>query len=60
MNADEWTGRIEIGKEEIPGSKRSMNRIKGVGKLGWFISRTQTLTSPPREGEPAGTRLIGI
>ena len=55
MNADEWTGRVEIGKEEIPGSKRSMNRIKGVGKLGWFMSRTQTLTSPPREGEPAGT-----
>ena len=23
--AVEWTGRIEIGKEEIPGSKRSMN-----------------------------------
>ena len=26
-----------------------------MGKLGWFMSRTQTLTSPPREGEPAGT-----
>ena len=24
-NADEWTGRVEIGKEEIPGSKRSMH-----------------------------------
>ena len=24
-NAGEWTGRVEIGKEEIPGSKRSMN-----------------------------------
>ena len=23
-NADEWTGRVEIGKEEILGSKRSM------------------------------------
>ena len=23
-NAGEWTRRIEIGKEEIPGSKRSM------------------------------------
>ena len=22
-NADEWTGRVEVGKEEIPGSKRS-------------------------------------
>ena len=22
--ADEWTGRVEIGKEEIPGSKRNM------------------------------------
>ena len=24
-NAGEWTGRVEISKEEIPGSKRSMN-----------------------------------
>ena len=23
-NAGEWTGRAEIGKQEIPGSKRSM------------------------------------
>ena len=23
-NADEWTGRVEISKEEIPGSMRSM------------------------------------
>ena len=23
-NACEWTGRVEISKEEIPGSKRSM------------------------------------
>ena len=23
-NAGEWTGRVEIGKEEIPGSKSSM------------------------------------
>ena len=22
-NADEWTGKVEISKEEIPGSKRS-------------------------------------
>ena len=28
---------------------------KGVAKLGWFISLTDTVTSPPREGEPAGT-----
>ena len=28
---------------------------KGVGKLGWFMSKAQTATSPPREGEPAGT-----
>ena len=27
-----------------------------MGKLDWFISKTQTLTSPPREGEPAGQR----
>ena len=24
-NAGEWTGRVEISKEEIPGSKRSMH-----------------------------------
>ena len=24
-NADEWTGRVEISKEDIPGSKRSMH-----------------------------------
>ena len=24
-NADEWTGRVEISEEEIPGSKRSMH-----------------------------------
>ena len=24
-NACEWTGRVEISKEEIPGSKRSMH-----------------------------------
>ena len=23
-NADEWTGKVEISKEEIPGGKRSM------------------------------------
>ena len=28
---------------------------KGVGKFGWFLCRTETVTSPPREGEPAGT-----
>ena len=30
---------------------------KRVGKLGWFMSKTKTATSPPREGEPAGTYL---
>ena len=28
---------------------------KRVGKLGWFVSKTSTGTSPPREGEPVGT-----
>ena len=27
---------------------------KGVGKIGWFLSKTSTVTSPPREGEPVG------
>ena len=30
-------------------------QTKGGGKFGWFISGTSTVTSPPREGEPAGT-----
>ena len=25
-----------------------------MGKLGWFMSKTSTATSPPREGEPVG------
>ena len=25
INAGEWTGRVEISKEEIPGNKRSIN-----------------------------------
>ena len=41
---------------QVPQEKnRHKNRAKGVGKLCWFMSRTQTLTSPTREGEPAGT-----
>ena len=27
-NADEWTGRVEISQEEIPGSKRAMHGYK--------------------------------
>ena len=27
-NAGEWTGRVEISKEEIPGSKHSMHGTK--------------------------------
>ena len=30
---------------------------KGVGKLGWFMSKTSTVASPPREGEPSETQL---
>ena len=32
---------------------------KAVGKLGWFMSKTLTVTSPPREGEPVGTCETG-
>ena len=28
-NAGEWTGRVEISKEEIPGSNRGMYEDKG-------------------------------
>ena len=49
-------GRIYGMKHSWKGHKdRNKNRIKRVGKLGCFMSRTQTLTSPPREAEPAGT-----
>ena len=32
-NAGEWTGRVEISKEEIPGSKRSMYYILTYSRL---------------------------
>ena len=32
--------------------------LKGVGKLGWFMSKTSTATSPPRQGDPEGTYTI--
>ena len=47
-----------LNKMQVKGPlerNRHKNRVNGVGKLGWFMSRTQTLTSPPRGGEPAGT-----
>ena len=53
-------GRIYGMKYSWKGHKdrnRDKNRIKRVGKLGWFMSKTQTVTSPPRESEPAGTAL---
>ena len=31
-NAGEWTGRIEMSKKEIPGSKRSMHGMKAQKK----------------------------
>ena len=33
---------------------------KGVCKLGWFMCKTKTVTSPPREGELAGTFLTSF
>ena len=35
--------------------KKKEKKKKGVGKLGWFMSETKTATSPPREGQSAGT-----
>ena len=38
---------------------RRKNRIeKEWGKLGWFMSKTKTATSPPREREPVGTLKV--
>ena len=47
----------EIQLKEPKDRNRFKNRIKrsGQGKLSWFTSQTETVTSPPREGEPAGT-----
>ena len=28
---------------------------RGMGKLGWFMSKTETTTTPPREGKPTWT-----
>ena len=30
-------------------------RRERSGKVGWFMSKTYTASSPPHEGEPAGT-----
>ena len=48
-----WDFNFCVRSSPLRGHKK---RVKGVGKLGWFMSRTQTFTSPPREGEPAGTK----
>ena len=29
-----------------------------MGKLGWLMLKTEVATSPPREGEPAGTWIM--
>ena len=40
-NAGEWTGRVEISKEELPGSKRSMyGYILTYSRL-WCIYSTE-------------------
>ena len=31
---------------------------KGVGKLGWFMSKTSTATSTPHVGEPKRTQGV--
>ena len=44
-NSGEWTGRVEIGKEETPGSKRSI--LKG--------ERLSSVLSPDRTSISAST-----
>ena len=39
-NAGEWTRRVEIGKEEIPGSKRSIPAGKASCKATLICTRT--------------------
>ena len=46
LNAVERAIKIEI---------ETRTESKGMGKLGWLMSLTQTTTSPPGEGEPTGT-----
>ena len=48
---------MKCSQEVHKDRNRHKNRIKRVGKLSWFMSRTETVTSLPRKGEPAGTGL---
>ena len=48
----EWNTVERATKTE----KDTRTEYQGVGKLGWFMSKTETATSPPREGDSAGTR----
>ena len=51
---------MKYGRKGHKDRNRRKNRTKGVGKLGWFMSKTKTAASPPREGEPAGTGVTTI
>ena len=63
-NAGEWTGRVEVSKEEIPGSKRSMygyiltySRLLKTERLSSVFSPDGTLISAsaaPHCGEMHG------
>ena len=52
-----WSETQVKGPQE---RNRHKNREKGVGKLSWFMSGTQTLTSLPHEGEPAGNVSVTL
>ena len=43
--------RNEIQLKGHKDRNRHENRLKGVGMLGWFMSKTSTTTSPLREDE---------
>ena len=42
------------GREDRNRQTQEQNQKEWASKLGWFMSRTETATSPPQEGEPVG------
>ena len=63
-NAGEWTGRVEISKEEIPGSKRGMyayNLLQALRgeRLSSVFSSDGTLISASAAPHRGVTRRLG-
>ena len=56
IRTEEQNEKAESGQENLWNEiQLKGTEQKGVDKFGWFMSKIQIATSPPREGEPAGT-----